>query len=91
MPLPAIPHGVGGGGADHCLPPLRHGLQRHDVGAGAVEDREDLRRFAELNIVERCVREGRESQLEPWLAAQPPAARTSLRAEVAKLKAEPGK
>lgn len=52
---------------------------------------EKLSTIAMHQVVDRCVREGRESQLEPWIAAQPAAAQAALRAEVAKLKANPGR
>ncbi len=50
-----------------------------------------LSTIAMHQVVDRCVRDGRESQLEPWIATQPAATQAALRAQVAKLKAEPAR
>ncbi len=47
---------------------------------------EKLRNGVVLHVLDRCVREGREAQLEPWIAAQPAAAQIALRAQVVKMK-----
>lgn len=56
----------------------------HELTTGISDAK--VRAEALQHVMDRCLRDGREAQLEPWIAAQPAAAQTALRAQVAKMK-----